>query len=702
MGTLFNLPERKEKDIFSLIKKSQEYVKPKISIKGTSLEDRLELIKSNIKTHGGLLLNTFEKSMNYLDELSLCEYIGVDSESCGLSFKERRQVVGLCLCGDNTNHVYIPTGHINNITEEFDENQLSKEEFRKVLDRLYEFKKPKFVWHNYYYDAVSLEAMFGKYLPCDIDTYIISCYLDENESHNLKDLYTKYVLNQEGEVDKFGELFDWIPFCYIPQEVGANYASFDAKMTLDLWNFFKPYVTVGTKECIEYKLEKISKLIFELELPLLPHLAKMNVRGVEFDFKRAKELHDKYTKLRDEAKEKLDSLIDDPINFNSPKQVAELLYDKMKLKDLSRERKTGAEFLEKMDNPVPKAIVEVKTYDKLLGSFIDKLTEVAQEDGRIHGNFNSVGTKTKRFSSSEPNNQQLPSKFNDVRNVFKARDGYKLMGLDFSKQEIVIAAETSDDDNLRDAFHKNLDVYSHMASLAFKVPYEECLEFYPDGTTNKEGKKRRSQAKAVILGINYGKGTKATAEDLGITYEEAQNLIDDIHKAFPKLGAEIEYTEECVKKFGCVESISGVRRRLPNAQLPEYEFPTKDKYEIAKLKSGLKRCRSFNEKLGYLRANNIKNNNGFIAKAIRQAFNARVQGEAAIQCKKALLAMFRSERFKELGVNVVITVHDEQIIEFPEKYEEEVRELAIKYMKESSPHFKLKMGVDVKVMKNWE
>ena len=169
------------------------------------------------------------------------------------------------------------------------------------MDRLYEFKKPKFVWHNYYYDAVSLEAVFGKYLPCDIDTYIISCYLDENESHSLKDLYTKYVLNQEGEVDKFGEMFNGIPFCYIPQKVALHYASFDAKMTLDLWKFFEPYVTIGTKECKEYQLERISKLIFDLELPLLPYLAEMRVKGIEFVFKRAKELHDKYTKLRDEA-----------------------------------------------------------------------------------------------------------------------------------------------------------------------------------------------------------------------------------------------------------------------------------------------------------------------------------------------------------------------------------------------------------------
>jgi len=700
MGTLFNLPERKEKDIFSIVKKSQEYVKPKISIRGTSLEDRIKLIEQNIVKHDCLLLDTFDKAMEYIHQKSsLC---ALDSETCGISFTEQRQVVGLCMKLDGYKPAYVPVGHINNITEELEPNQLSREEFKRLLLELYNMKDMKFVWHNYYYDAVALEAMCGKYFPCDVDTYIISCYLDENESHSLKDLYKKYVLEEDEEVDKFAQLFDGIPFCNIPIHIAKFYASFDAEMTLKLWKFFEPYVTIGTKECKEYRLEKISNLIFNLEIPLLPHLAEMKVRGIEFDFKRAKELHDKYKKLRDEAEEKLNSLIDEPINFNSPKQVAELLYDKMKLKDLSGERKTGAEFLEKMDHPVPKAIVEVKTYDKMLGTFIDKMAEMAQGDGCIHCNFNSQGAlSTGRFSSSDPSLQQIPSHFNDIRNMFKARGGYKLMGLDFSKQEILIAAETADDDNLREAFHKNLDVYSHVASLAYKLPYEDCLEFYPDGTKNKEGKGRRGNCKQVLLGLLYGKGTKATAEDLRITYEEAENIINDVFTAFPKLKEEIEWTNKSVKKVGFVESLSGRRRRLPDALLPEYEFPTKNKYEIAKLKNGLKRCRSFNEKLGYLRANNIKNNNGFIARAIRQAFNGRIQSEAAIMSKRALLNIFKNKRLKELGVKVVLLIHDEEVVEFPIEHEEEVKEILTSCM-QNSGDYKLVPGVDVAITKNWE
>ena len=286
--------------------------------------------------------------------------------------------------------------------------------------------------------------------------------------------------------------------------------------------------------------------------------------------------------------------------------------------------------------------------------------------------------------------------------MLKAQDGYSLMSCDFSKQEVVVSAETADDDNLREAFHKGLDVYSHMASLAYKLPYEDCLEFYQDGTTNKEGKEMRSKVKAVYLGTLYGKGIKATAEDLGITYEEAEKIVTDMFDAFPKLRDEIKWTNESVKKVGYVESLSGRRRRLPDALLPEYEYPTKNKYEIAKLRTGLKRCRSFNERLAYLHANNIKNNNGFIARAIRQALNGRIQSEAAIVTKRGMLNLFRNKRLSEIGAKIVLTIHDEVCLEFPKEYEKEVAELVTKCMSAGGVGFKLELKCDIKVMKNWE
>ena len=699
-GLLFNIPKRKEVDPYSIIKKTQEYAPPKINIRGTSLADRIKTIEENIIEHPHLLLNSDKKFVEYMDKALKCEYCALDTETHGLEFNQQKKIVGLCIMGDGLEPAYVPVGHIDNITEELETKQVTMECLKTQLLRLFR-SSVKLIYHNYYYDAVVLYFVCVIIPPIYQDTLIISHYLNENESHSLKDLYMKYILEKDGEVDKFSELFNGIPFCNIPSHIGANYAAQDSKMTMDVFKFFLPFITKGTPECEEYRLEKISDLLYDVEIPLLPILVDMKIRGIEFDFKRAKELHDKYTKLRDEAEEKLNSLIDIPVNFNSPAQVATLLYDHLKLPQIDG-RSTSADILGKLDHPVAKAIVEVKTYDKLLGTFIDKLTTQAIETGgKIHCNFNPCGTNTGRFSSNNPNLQNIPSQYGDIRNLFTAGDGNVFLSCDYSKQEIVVACVTADEDNLREAFHKNLDIYSHVASLAFKKPYEECLEHNPDGSVNKEGKKMRKMAKAVTLGIMYGKGTKATGEDLGISYDEAQSIIDDVFTAFPKLAQEIKKTEEYVKKYGMVESMSGVRRRLPDAQLPEYEFPTKDKYEIARLKSGIRQCRSFNDKMSYLARNNIKNNSGFIARALRQSYNSRIQGESSVMCKIAMVKIGHNKELKNLGCKIILTIHDELLVSCPEENSDKVAELVVKNMIEAGGKCSEILKCDVEVMKNW-
>lgn len=700
MGKLFNLPKRKDEDMFAVIKRATEYVAPKITLQSTSLADRIKFVQDNITKHEHLLLDTDEKFLNYIEEIKNDPVVALDTETNGLSFKDQQQLVGLCIMGSNNVPAYVPVGHIDNITEELEENQVSKECLKEGLNRLFK-RKHKFVYHHYYYDAVVLYFVLGYIPPVDFDTMVASHLLNENESHNLKDLFIKYIMNGNEEVDKFAEVFGNTPFCYIPSDLGANYAAYDTYMTMKLYEFQLPYLTKGTEDCKDYELKKIVDLFYEVEIPLLPILADMKIRGIEFDFKRAKELHEKYTQLKDEAEKKLNSLIPEPINYNSPKQVAELLYDKLNLPEVDG-RKTDEATLSKIDSAVTKAILEVKTYDKLLGSFIDKLTKQAQEDGKIHCNLNSCGTKTGRLSSSEPNNQQIPSQYGEIRNMFCAGGDKVLISCDYSKQEIVVAAFTSEDENLKEAFHKNLDVYSHIASLAFKKPYEDCLEHCPDGTVNKEGKKRRKAAKAVTLGLLYSKGVKATAEDLGITYQEAEAIVNDVFTAFPKLAEEIKKTEKEVVAKGMVNSISGRRRRLPNAQLPEYEFPTKDKYEIAKLKAGIKRCRNYYELQTYLSRNGIKSNRGFIAKALRQSFNSRIQGEASVIMKRAMVGVAMNEELKKLGCVMRLSIHDELLVTCPKENAKRVSELVVKEMIEAGGVCKELLKCDVEVMENWK
>ena len=401
MGLLFNIPQRKEDDIFSIIKKTQEYNPPKIKLRGTTLQDRIKAISENIIKYDYELLDTDDKFMAYVEEAMTKPMVALDTETTGLEFNDQKNLVGISIMGEGMKPTYAPLAHIDNITEELEPQQISKECAKEMMLKLFQ-SNTKFIYHHYYYDAVVFYFLTRVIPPVYTDTLIISHYLNENESHVLKDLYTEYVLNGEGEVDHYSDLFSGIPFCYIPSKIAGNYAAQDGKMTLELYKFYEPFITKGTSECKEYHLEKISDLIKNVEIPLLPTLADMRIRGIEFDFERAKELHDKFTTLRDEAEKKLFSLLDEEVNYNSPKQVAELLYDKLKLPDKSN-RSTDAKALKKLNHPVAKAILGVKTYDKLLGSFIDKLTLQAREmDGKIHFGLNSCGTVTKRFSSNNP------------------------------------------------------------------------------------------------------------------------------------------------------------------------------------------------------------------------------------------------------------------------------------------------------------
>ena len=159
--------------------------------------------------------------------------------------------------------------------------------------------------------------------------------------------------------------------------------------------------------------------------------------------------------------------------------------------------------------------------------------------------------------------------------MFTAGSGEVLISCDIKKQEVVVASLISGDRKLQEALKSGLDVYSKIASIAFDNTYEDNLEFFPDGTTNKEGKARRASAKAVTLGLLYSKGIKSISEDLHITIEKAQEVYDAVLKAFPQLANWIKSAQEKAQELGYIDGMFGRRRRLPDIKLPPYEFEFK-------------------------------------------------------------------------------------------------------------------------------
>lgn len=413
-------------------------------------------------------------------------------------------------------------------------------------------------------------------------------------------------------------------------------------------------------------------------------------------------------------------------DLSSPVKLGILLYDILKCPIVNKEKPyaTGEEEIElikqKTKLPICDLILERRELVKLITTYIDSIPELAKRwsDGRVRTHFNQYGAQTGRLSSSDPVNfQNIPSHEKAIRLLFKAKNNYRIIGADYSAQEPRLVAHYSQDKNMLDAYLNKRDLYSVIASMSFGYPYEECLEFYPEGTKiqidgkevicgykthqNKDGKTRRTMAKSILLGILYGRGAASVGEQIGKTKEEAQEILDKFFKAFPTVKEWIDQSKENCRELGYVEDIAGRRRRLPDIQLPKYTIRYKDanKQALSDFNPFLncsnritsdRLIDTYKEQLDKARSrqqvDNIKNkalengieiinNGGFISQAERQCVNARVQGGAATLTKCALIRIFNDNRLKELGAKIVNCVHDEILLEGPERNSEKIAEL---------------------------
>ena len=570
--------------------------------------------------------------------------------------------------------------------------------------------------------------------------------LNENEPHGLKTLHSKYVLDGKEDEFSFGKLFDGITFDYVPIKTGYIYAARDAVDTYELYEWQLPYLTESNSLCTEYGLEHVSKVFWDIEMPCIEVLAEMEDTGVDFDLDYAYELSEKYNKQKDEQLEEFYRILDmykpeiekyklnnpvnklsDPINIASPTQLAILLYDILGIEPPNPKlpRATGVEILQKIDNPLCKAILDYRATEKLLSTYVDKLPEcINEKTGRIHCNFNQYGAKTGRMSSDNPNMQNIPSHNHDIRQMFKATDGYVMMSSDYSQQEPKVMTAMCGDPEMIKAYQEGKDLYASIAALAFSTTYENCLEFRPDGTTNKEGKERRSSAKSILLGILYGRGINSIAEQLHTTKQKAQQIQDRVFRGFPAIKQFEDDTLYMARTYGFVTTYWGRKRRLPEMQLDEFEFKWKPGYgdvdplsfdsEVTESEVPYEIQQAYIKKL---RNNPFKkrpiieqaasegiiiiDNGGKIADATRQCVNSRIQGSAADLTKMAAVKIHKCERLKELGFRLLIPVHDEFIGECPEENAKECKELFAQCMCDAAIDLGIPISCDVSVTRRW-
>lgn len=761
MAGLFNLPPRNTKTTDKKVVEKLNNSKKKpatISIKGgDSLLQRISFINSYVNEKLGKYADRYQvirdehTFINYIDKCIENGIIAIDTETNSLD-PITGILAGLCIYTPGMKASYVPLHHISYILGTEVENQISDTLAAQQLQRLSD-AKIKIIMFNAKFDIRFIKNQLGVKLTPYWDGYIGARLLNENEgdgNNGLKALHKKYVLNGEGDAFSFDTLFKGIPFTHIPINTGYLYAARDPEITYELYEFQRPFLTPTDPLCIQRGLQKVAWVMHNIEMPVVSIVADMEDNGICFDFEFASKLSEKYGELLkqkeqafykqcDKYQDKINEYkirninhkLSDPISIASPTQLAILLYDILKIPmvDKKSPRGTGEEVLLKIDKPICKAILEYREVAKLLSTYVDKMSTIVNpKTGRIHCNFNQIGADTGRFSSSDPNMQNIPSHNKEIRQMFVASKGNVLLSSDYSAQEPRIAAHLSQDKKMITAYCNGKDLYAEMASLAFGVTYEDCLEFRPDGTKNPEGGERRNQAKAIFLGICYGKGVKAIGEDLNVTTQKAQQIYDSVLKEFKGLKQLMIDSEEMARTEGFVETIWGRKRRLPNMQLDPYEFTytgvqtknfdplfddDEDNFEntineqtIRKYTKLLNNCYSRTEKESIKNKAKeegiiIKDNGGFIAEATRQCVNSRIQGSAADLTKLAMIKVANDERLKELGFKLLLPIHDELIGECPEENKDEVSERFTSLMVEAAKDLCVPIKCDCEISYAW-
>ncbi|WP_326984675.1 DNA polymerase I [Chryseobacterium sp. MYb264] len=430
----------------------------------------------------------------------------------------------------------------------------------------------------------------------------------------------------------------------------TDYAAEDADVTFQLYELFAP----------QLKKEKLEDLFFNIEMPLMEVLAKMELAGISLDEKwLAKESVDLENDLK-QLESKIFELSGEEFNMNSPRQLGDILFDKMQLDPKAKKTKTGQyatseDVLQKLasKHEIIQHILEYRTYQKLKSTYVDALpSQIEKTDNRVHTNFSQTTAATGRLASVNPNLQNIPIRTlrgQQIRGAFVSGEGKKIISADYSQIELRLIAEISGEDNMIKAFQQGEDIHASTAAKLFKIPLEEV------------SKTQRSQAKTVNFGIIYGQGAFALAEQTGLSRSEAKQMIEAYFETYPKLK---EYMADQVNKArqqGYVETLLGRKRHLKDI-----------------------------------------NSGNFVVRghAERNAVNAPVQGSAADVVKMAMIKIQNELEKEKLQTKMLLQVHDELIFEAPID-EVEVAKNIIKTEMENAVETQVPLLVEVGVGDNW-
>ena len=592
----------------------------------------------------------------YIDQAHERGWVAVDTETTGLN-EMTVDLVGISLCVYAGDACYAPLTHKAGSSDDLfgsddlAEGQMPLDQALAMLKPLLEDPAVIKIGQNMKYDA-KIFARYGIDIAPIDDTMLMSYALHGGEhNHGMDTLSERYLDHTPIPIKPLlGSGKSAITFDRVPIDDAVAYASEDADITLRLWQTFKP----------QLHTRRVTSVYETLERPLIPVLAKMEMDGIKVDRDTLSRMSNAFAQKMAALEAEIHELAGENFNVGSPKQLGEILFDKMGIEGGKKGKTgayaTGADILEDLatEHELPGRVLDWRQMSKLKSTYTDALQDHINADtGRVHTSYSIAGASTGRLASTDPNLQNIPVRTEEgrrIREAFVAEPGNVLLSLDYSQIELRILAHIAGIDTLKQAFADGLDIHAMTASEMFDVPLDEMT---PD---------IRRQAKAINFGVIYGISGFGLARNLRIPRKDAQGFIDRYFERFPGIRRYMDTTVEFAKEHGYVQTLFG--RRIHTSEIS-----------------------AKGPKAGF---------------AKRAAINAPIQGTAADVIRRAMIRM--PDAIAHLPARMLLQVHDELLFEVPEEAVEETIETARHVMETAADpavHLDVKLVVDAGRGANW-
>ena len=587
------------------------------------------------------LIDTEEKRSELLQNLLTKEIFSLDTETTGTD-PITAELVGMSFSYAENQAFYVP------VPADRTEAQKIVNEFRPAFEKEGALK----VGQNIKYDMLVLGNYGTEVRGPLFDTMVAHYVLQPELRHNmdyLAEIYLHYqtihieeLIGPKGKGQK--NMRDLSP------EAIYKYACEDADVTLKLKNILEQ----------ELKTNDAEKLFYEIEMPLVPVLAYIERNGVRVDTEALKQTSEHFTARMNQIEEEVHQLAGTDFNIASPKQVGEVLFDKLRIVEKAKKTKTGQyvtseEVLESLrgKHEIVGKILEHRGLKKLLGTYIDALPLlINKETGKIHTSFNQTVTATGRLSSSNPNLQNIPIRNEDgkeIRKAFIPDDGCEFFSADYSQIELRIMAHLSGDANMIEAFKEGDDIHAATAAKVYKI------------SIDKVTREQRSKAKTANFGIIYGISVFGLAERMNVDRKEAKELIDGYFETYPQIKEYMDKSIDLARRQGYIETIFGRKRYLPD----------------------------------------INSRNSVVrGYAERNAINAPIQGSAADIIKAAMVRIYQRFQSENIKSKMILQVHDELNFSVLPEEKEKVQKIVIEEM-ENAYRMQVPLRADCGWGSNW-